>query len=65
MTGSEAIQSVQFVTVEGKHSGGKSIDQGELAKQALRLPGIESAKIITGGYDYWRIVNWAEVVGGI
>jgi len=22
-------------------------------------------KLVKGGYDYWRIVNWAEVVGGI
>jgi len=27
------------------------VDQEEIAKQALKLPGIESAKILTGGYD--------------
>jgi Lrp/AsnC family leucine-responsive transcriptional regulator len=35
-----------FITVEGKGT-----DQELLAKQMLKLPGVEKTRILTGGYD--------------
>jgi DNA-binding Lrp family transcriptional regulator len=55
------IHALVFVTVEGKQAGAKGIDQEELAKLALRIPGVEGAKIITGGYDLVLEARVADV----
>ncbi len=50
------IHAMIFVTVEGKGT-----DQEDLAKQMLRLPGVEDVRILTGGYDIVLEARTADV----
>ena len=51
------IQACIFVTAEG----GQAPDQEALAQASLKLPGVERASILTGGYDLMLSVRVRDV----
>jgi DNA-binding Lrp family transcriptional regulator len=46
----KGIHALIFITAEGK-ANGHPVDQEQLAKRLLALPGVDSSRIITGGFD--------------
>ncbi len=41
------IHALVFVTAQNRPSGGRAVDQEQLAQEALRLPGVERSRVVT------------------